>query len=222
VQRTREFYELLGVSQANLKYIDDVPAGHAIITNNPEDSPLAVNRPPYINNGGFMQSQEILEHIYGKLKPPSETLPGALLRFEQAEFAGGGFARSSLDKFGYVYVPSAVRKGAEARGVHIALHGCKQGVSYVDFAAGLRDTANEPPYGNRYFTTTGYNQIAENNNFIMLYPQVIGSDGAVQNPDGCWDWWGYSSANPNAPDYYSKDAVQIGAIHKMLERLCSG
>jgi hypothetical protein len=221
VQRTREFYENLGVRAGNISFIDDVPAGHSIITNNPEDSPLAANRPPYINNGGFMQSHDILEHIYGDLNPPSLTLPGALLRFEQAEFAGDRFAASSLDKFGYVYVPEAVGKGAQARGVHIALHGCKQGVAYVNFTAGVADSATAPPFGNRYFTTTGYNQIAESNNFIVLYPQVAGNDGGiVQNPDGCWDWWGYSSADPKAPDYYSKEAVQIGAIYKMLERLC--
>jgi predicted esterase len=221
VQRTREFYENLGVSAGNILFIDDVPAGHSIITNNPEDSPLAMNRPPYINNGGFMQSHDILEHIYGDLNPPSLTLPGALLRFEQAEFAGERFDASSLDKYGYVYIPEAVGKGGQARGVHIALHGCKQGVSYVNFSAGVADSANAPPFGNRYFTTTGYNQIAESNDFIVLYPQVTGNDGGiVQNPDGCWDWWGYSSANSKAPDYYSKDAVQISAIYKMLERLC--
>ena len=42
----------------------------------------------------------------------------------------------------------------------------------------------------------------------------------VQNPDGCWDWWGYSCKNAQAL-YYSRDAVQIKAIHAMLDRLCN-
>ena len=54
VKRTREFYELVGVARQNIRYVDNVPAGHSIITDNPEDSPLSTNQPPYINNGGFM------------------------------------------------------------------------------------------------------------------------------------------------------------------------
>lgn len=223
VRRTRDFYLDLGVSPGNIEFVDNLAAGHAIITDNVEDTELRLNKPPYINYGGFWQSHKILEHIYGGLNPPSTGLPGQLLRFAQEEFAGASFASSSLDDYGYVYVPKPVAEGAEAEGVHIVLHGCKQGYSYVNFAAGRADAANEPPFGNRYVTTTGYNTIAESNNFIILYPQVTGSDTeTVQNPDGCWDWWGYTSENVKNPDYYSRDAIQISAVYRMLERLCSG
>ena len=95
-----------------------------------------------------------------------------------------------------------------------------QGYNYVDYVNGRADSANRPPYGNRYFTTTGYNHIADSNNIIVLYPQAQGSDGgAMQNPDGCWDWWGYTSVDPERPDYYSRNAIQIRAIHTMLSRL---
>ena len=54
----------------------------------------------------------------------------------------------------------------------------------------------------------------------MLYPQVEGiDDGRTQNPEGCWDWWGYSCPDADAPDYYSQNAIQIRAIHAMLQRL---
>lgn len=219
VAKTREFYELLGVKPTNIAYHDDVPAGHSILTDNPEDSPLETNQPPYINNGGFMQSHRILEHIYGKLKPPVQELTGQLIRFDQTEFFDGEL-RASMSKFAYAYVPRAVANGeAEAR-VHIVMHGCKQGYNYINFVNGRADKNNQPPYGNRYITTTGYNEMADSNNFIMLYPQAQGSDGGrMQNPDGCWDWWGYSSRNPQQPDYYSKGAIQIRAIYNMLNRL---
>ncbi len=88
---------------------------------------------------------------------------------------------------------------------------------------GLPDTANQPPYGNRYITTTGYNEMADANNIIVLYPQALGDDdNQAQNPDGCWDWWGYTAKDPKDPDYYSRDALQVRAIHRMLERLCGG
>jgi hypothetical protein len=218
VARTKRFYELLGVKPGHIRYDDTVPAGHSIITDNPEDSPLAANQPPYINRGGFMQSHDILRHIYGQLKAPAAHATGKLLRFDQDEFFGGD-PRASMSEFGYAYVPRAVQEGAPAR-VHIALHGCKQGYNYVNYVNGRADSANQPPYGNRYVTTTGYNHIADSNNIVVLYPQAEGTDdGGTQNPDGCWDWWGYTSPDPNRPDYYSRDAIQIKAIHGMLERL---
>jgi len=218
VARTRQFYERLGVQASNIHYDDSLPAGHSIITDNLEDSPLPANQPPYINNGGFMQSHDILRHIYTDLQPPVERLSGRLLRFDQTEFFGNE-ARANMSPFGYAYVPQAVEEGAPAR-VHIALHGCKQGYNYVDYVYGRADVANQAPYGNRYITTTGYNNIADSNNIIVLYPQAQGTDGnEAQNPDGCWDWWGYTSQDPQRPDYYSRDAIQIKAIHAMLSRL---
>jgi hypothetical protein len=218
VARTRKFYELLGVDPARIAYHDKVPAGHSLITENPEDAPLDANRPPWLNNGGFMQSHDILRHIYTDLQPPAGRPGGRLLRFRQTEFFGGE-PRACMSEFGYVYVPRAVEEGATAR-VHIALHGCKQGYDYVNFVYGKPDIANQPPYGNRYLTTTGYNHIADSNNIIVLYPQVQGrDDDDAQNPDGCWDWWGYTSANPEQPDYYSRNAIQIKAVYGMLRRL---
>jgi poly(3-hydroxybutyrate) depolymerase len=218
VDTTRRFYRLLGVPESHIRFEDTVPAGHSIITDNPEDNPLAVNRPPYINNGGFMQSQHILEHIYGPLKPPAERLSGRILRFDQTEFFEGD-PRASMSDFAYAYVPRAVEEGAPCK-VHIALHGCKQGYDYVNFVNGRPDLENSVPYGNRYYTTTGYNEMADANDMIVLYPQAQGTDNSnTQNPDGCWDWWGYTAEDPEDPDYYSKHAIQIRAIHRMLARL---
>jgi len=223
VRSTRDFYLDLGVPAAQIKFIDTVPAGHSIITDNIEDSPLAATQPPYINNGGFMQSHDILRHIYGDLKPPFPYPTGQLIRFKQSEFINRDASFASMAEFGYVYVPRAVQQGETARGVHIALHGSQQGYNYVNLVGGLPDTAFQPAFGNRYMTTTGYNQIADSNNLIVLYPQAAADDGnQAQNPEGSWDWWGYSSPNPRHPDYYSKDAVQIRAIYNMLEQLCSG
>ena len=222
VKATLDFYKILGVPNQNIKFVDNIPAGHAIITQNPDDSPLNANRPPYINQGDFIQSHDILNQIYPGLKPAAQHASGTLIRFDQSEFLPektGPYA--SMGQFGYAYIPEAVSQGATARAVHIALHGCKQGASYVNFARGQPDITGQPPFGNRYITTTGYNEIAESNNIIVLYPQATGADDDdVQNPDGCWDWWGYTSSNAGKPDYYSKNAIQIRAIHGMLQRLC--
>lgn len=218
VSTTLQFYRKLGVPADAIRYIDDVPAGHAIITSNPEDNELKLNRPPYINNGGFMQSHDILRHIHGDLNPPADRLGGRIMRFDQTEFFGGD-ERACMAEFGYAYVPLAVEQGAPCR-VHIALHGCKQSYNYVNFVNGQPDYENGLPYGNRYFTTTGYNEIADTNNLIILYPQAQGVENSrFENPEGCWDWWGYTANDPEFPDYYSKNAIQIQAIYRMLERL---
>lgn len=224
VRSTRAFYEALGVAPDAMAFIDDVPAGHSIITTNPEDSPLSSNQPPYINQGDYMQSHKILEHLYPGSLPAADAPHGDLIRFEQAEFVGFAQNRACFAEFGYAYIPSAVASGeARAIGVHIVLHGCKQGYAYVDYVNGREDIQNTPPYGNRYVLTTGYMEWAEANNLILLFPQADGGDSVeVQNPDGCWDWWGYSSETPNEPDYFSKNAVQIKAIHAMLTRLANG
>lgn len=223
VSRTRDFYLSLGVSEKNLMYVDDVAAGHSIITTNPEDSPLAANQPPYINCGPFVQSHEILRHLYGKLKEPATTCEGQLVRFDQAEFWGDAPGGASMSRFGYAYIPSAVVEGAEALGVHIALHGCKQGYDYVNFVNGAPDSLNQAPYGDRYMTRTGYLEMAEANNLIVMFPQVNGDDdNEIQNPDGCWDWWGYTSEDAESPDFYTQKAPQIRAVHGMLKRLSGG
>src|SRR5438552_493350 len=66
----------------------------------------------------------------------------------------------------------------------------------------------------------GYNRWANPNAMIVLYPQTISRSvwwpgaGFVFNPQGCWDWWGYTG-----PDYHTKSGRQIQAVRRMLERL---
>lgn len=221
VRSTKAFYQALGVPDESLLFVDDVPAGHSIITMNPEDSPLSANQPPYINRGAFIQSYQILDHLYPGAKAAAEAPFGDLVRFEQAEFLDTAEQRACMAEFGYAYIPSRVASGeAEAIGVHVVLHGCKQGYAYIDYVNGREDSLNQPPYGDRYVRSTGYMEWAEANDLILLFPQADGGDNNdVQNPEGCWDWWGYSASDPYEPDYYSRDAVQIRAIYSMLTRL---
>jgi len=39
-------------------------------------------------------------------------------------------------------------------------------------------------------------EVAELNDIIVLFPQIVAAYVNPTDPDGCWDWWGYSS-----PDY---------------------
>ncbi|WP_238455739.1 extracellular catalytic domain type 2 short-chain-length polyhydroxyalkanoate depolymerase [Azohydromonas lata] len=218
VRTTRAFYEALGVANQDIEFVDDVPAGHSILTSNLEDNPIGENRPPYINRWTHMQSWDILDHIYGRLERPKHAPTGRIVRFDQREFFNHE-NRASMSAYGYAYVPKAVEEGAPCR-VHVVLHGCMQGYNFVPMENGKINRTGDAPYGNRYYTTTGYNELADANNIVVLYPQAESrNEAAVQNPNGCWDWWGYTCPQVDSPDYYSQQAIQIKAIHGMLQRL---
>jgi poly(3-hydroxybutyrate) depolymerase len=200
VDQTASFYKLAGVPAKNIKYVKNVNAGHAITTNNNNDVACDQTAPPYINDCDFTQSQVILSHIYGSMHPPSTTLSGKIIEFDQNAFQSA--PNSSMSDTAYAYVPKSC--DTQTCKVHVAFHGCHQGANTI---------------GNRFYSTTGYNEMADSNNIIVLYPQVQASNLAPYNPKGCWDFWGYSSPNQFAPDFYSKEAPQMAAVRAMLERL---
>ena len=41
--------------------------------------------------------------------------------------------------------------------------------------------------GDVFAVHAGYNGVAEVNNIIVLYPQVVKT--LLTNPQGCWDWY---------------------------------
>ncbi|KAJ8306982.1 hypothetical protein KUTeg_015066 [Tegillarca granosa] len=80
--------------------------------------------------------------------------------------------------------------------LHVAFHGCKMG----------REMIQES-----YVQHAGYNKVADANNIIIMYPQVVKT---TMNPNGCWDWWGYTDAK-----FDSKNGVQMRAIKAMVDRI---
>lgn len=107
-----------------------------------------------------------------------------------------------MSKEAYLYVPKSCE--TESCKVHVVLHGCLQSASSI---------------GNAYYSETGYNEAADTNNIIVLYPQVEISETVPLNPLGCWDFWGYSDSNSDQPVFYTRDAVQMKAIAHMIKRL---
>ncbi|MGR9108171.1 MAG: extracellular catalytic domain type 2 short-chain-length polyhydroxyalkanoate depolymerase [Gammaproteobacteria bacterium] len=205
VEQTFRFYTDLGLKKENLRFVNTVDAGHAIITDNAEDVPCAETKAPFINNCGFEQSAQLLSFLYPDLNAPAEKLSGRLITFKQSEFVpdfGTERDYSSMDEIAYAYVPTVCE--SEKCRVHIVLHGCEQGRAVI---------------GEEYVTTTGYNEVADSNALIVLYPQVKPAKPVPLNPNGCWDFWGYSSTNAYVPDFYNHDAIQMKAIIAMLERL---
>jgi poly(3-hydroxybutyrate) depolymerase len=199
VAQTHAFYRNAGVPDAQVRYVDNVNAGHALITANPKDVPCADNAPPNLNNCGFIQSHDILQHLYGALKKPARKAEGRIVDFDQSEFVDSE-DYTGLSDVGHVYIPRSCEKGGCR--VHVAFHGCTQEDNRI---------------GDRYYTTTGYNEMADTNRIIVLYPQIRTNE--ARNPMGCWDFWGYSSPNPSRPDFFKKSAPQSAAVFAMIQRL---
>src|SRR6266540_3584160 len=61
----------------------------------------------------------------------------------------------------------------------------------------------------------GYDTWAQRNGIVVLFPQAVSIP--LLNPNGCWDWWGYTDAN-----YANREGVQIAAIRAMVDRISSG
>lgn len=189
-----------------VRYVLHPEAGHAMISvAEGQANACPTSEPPFINRCDTLDAAgELLAHLLGPLAPRTATPRGELLSFDQRPFITGSAIDASMGDAGFVYVPQACRSGGCR--IHVAYHGCRQG----------SDTL-----GDRYAADAGYNAWADGNRLIVLYPQARarygfawGSWRYVMNPKGCWDWWGYTGA-----DYASRDAKQILAVQRMIERL---
>jgi poly(3-hydroxybutyrate) depolymerase len=151
---------------------------------------------PYLGRCNYDGAGRALAAIYGPLNPREN---GAL-RGEWWTLRQGDFLRNpaghSVGAEAYVYVPQDCLAGALCR-IHVAFHGCLQDVGSI---------------GDTFYADAGYNEWAEHNQVVMLYPQAIRSSG--RNPNACWDWWGYDSA-----DYSNQRAPQLQMVKAMIDHL---
>jgi poly(3-hydroxybutyrate) depolymerase len=157
-----------------------------------------------------------LQFFYGPLKrTDSGALTGRLLGFDQTPYIQrDGRAvtplRASMANAGYLYVPTECAAGKPCR-LHIAFHGCQQQAERI---------------GTTFVTRAGYNEWADANRIVVLYPQTVATTAVPAtpfNPQGCWDWWGYSDFGYDMAGHYAtRDGVQIAAVWRMVQRLASG
>ncbi|MEV8590848.1 PHB depolymerase family esterase [Streptomyces sp. NPDC051180] len=190
------YYRDLG---ADVVYAKTSAAGHAWV------SPIGPNScsstdSPYVNNCGGDPVKDMLTHLFGAVAPASSSpLTGKLVRFDQSAYAPGGNPSAiSMGNEGFAYVPLSCQSGASCR-LMVTLHGCYQYFGLV---------------GNALMDKGYLNEYADTNDMIVLYPQTTTMSG---NPRGCWDWWGYKSA-----DYAQKSGPQMTAVMNMAKALGAG
>ncbi|KOV87190.1 PHB depolymerase family esterase [Nocardia sp. NRRL S-836] len=183
---------------ARVVYNNSSAAGHAWV------SPIGPNScgstsSPYVNNCGTADPvREMLGHLFGSVSAPASALSGKLVQFDQGRYAPGGNAAAiSMGRDGFAYVPRTCETGPCK--LMVTLHGCYQ-------YHGLVGTA---------LMDKGYlNEYADTNRMVVLYPQATTMTG---NPRGCWDWWGYQSAQ-----YPLKSGPQMAAVVAMVKALSTG
>jgi poly(3-hydroxybutyrate) depolymerase len=195
VTAAAELYLGLGVPAAQVKVVSDVGAGHAFVTLD-KGVACGTTAGPYITDCDYDQAGALLAHIYGTLKERAAQPAGEFVVFDQQEFVRE-LSGHGLGTTGLLYVPRACRSTPGCR-VHIVFHGCNQ---------------QREKLGDAFARDTGYANWADANQIVLLFPQV--STAAV-NPQGCWDWWGYTGR-----DYLTRKGPQIAAVRRMLDRLAS-
>jgi poly(3-hydroxybutyrate) depolymerase len=192
-------YWLSFTSASNITYNSTTPAEHAWISPDATDV-CAYLGVPFVNNCGTDVEQTFLTKFYGTLSPRNAKPTGKYVQFNQNTFCpSSNCAAIGMDSSAWLYVPSSCVSGACK--LVVALHGCEQ---------------NQETVSTAFVKNSGINEWADNNSILVLYPQTI-SSYLPYNPEGCWDWWGYTGSN-----YALKSAPQMMAIMGMVHKITSG
>ena len=190
-----DFYRGL-VPAANVRYLDDIAVGHGVPTE-AAGGPCEATASPFLYACHYDGVGEMLAFLHSGTPAAPPGAAGSLTSFDQAPYDPSG----SLAERGYLYVPSAC-SGRQPCALHVAFHGCRQGTEFV---------------GERFVREAGYNRFADAHRLVVLYPQVKRSQLLPLNPEGCWDWWGYTGSN-----YAAKSSPQMTAIMNMVHQITSG
>lgn len=185
------------VAPEYLTYINDKRFSHVFPTVDAGGSCLE-SVSPYIGQCEYDAAGTLLKALLGELNDPDDVLSGEVISFNQQEIAGDD--ASTLADEGYAYVPESCSSGEACR-VHVSFHGCNQ---YAD------------AIGMAYVQQTGLNRWADDNQLVVIYPQTRKSLVMPMNPQGCWDWWGYT-----ADDYATSDGPQIKAVNAFIDFLAT-
>jgi len=198
VKSLETFYDDLGVGTIRTNF--NLAAAHAFPTLT-YGNPCTSAYTPYISRCNYDGAGEALKTLYGAdLKPPVAPIADNFVIMEQNQFTGGRTpAALSLGPRAYLYVPTGCQTSGANCKLHVAFHGCQQYITVIQL---------------QYVENTGFNGWAEANNILVLYPQAIASSFSPSNPNGCWDWWGYLSA-----DYSLQSGPQIQFTKSIIDHV---
>ena len=194
-QALRDFYRAF-VPERQIEFVGDVETAHGWPTLDAGAECMEWGG-DYINDCDYDAAGSLLRHLYGDLKArASQAKAGNLIDLDVSAYFGSG---SDVGDIAYAYVPDACRSKAQDCGLHIAFHGCVQGAEFIE---------------DRFATQAGFNEWAEPNDIVVVYPQV---EKSLFNPKGCWDWWGYTDEN-----YDVRSGKQLAGVAALIDSFISG
>ncbi len=188
-------YQHYGVST---KYDNGYAAGHGWESLDGEVACGTTASPYMIDCSSYDSEKTWLTYFYGSVNARNGgTLGGTLVNFDQTPYGGGA---NDLDTNGYLFVPKNCAAGQQCRLI-VALDGCEQ---------------TQAAIGTKFVTEAGIDEYADTNNLLVLYPYQV-SSSTPNNPNGCWDWWGYETST-----YALKSGPQMKAIKAMVDHIQGG
>ncbi|MES2855282.1 MAG: PHB depolymerase family esterase [Bdellovibrionota bacterium] len=190
VDKLAEFYAAIA-PEADIKVEQSIESAHGFPTLD-FGNKCSQQASPWMQNCAFDTAGELLTHLYTALNQRTNTVVSPITKFSQEPFRAG----ADLLSEGYIFIPKACSAGKKLCRLHIAFHGCLM---------------NSDAVGDVFASKSGYNNWAETNDIVVLYPQA---DRSSKNPNGCWDWYGSNSA-----DYANRRGLQIKAVKAMIDRL---
>lgn len=185
------------VPKQQIEYVNDKPIAHVFPTKD-RGGQCMKSESPFIGSCDYDAAGDMLNFLMDDLQPASDTLSGKVVSFDQHKL--GGASASTLADKGYAYIPASCAEGENCQ-VHVSFHGCNQYAETVGMA---------------YVEQTGLNQWADSNNMVVVYPQTQSSLVMPLNPQGCWDWWGYTGEN-----YATRSGKQLNAVRNIVLGLSS-
>ena len=203
------FYAAFVAPEA-IRFETTVPAAHAMVTL-AWGEPCEAFEEPFINDCDYDLAGAILQQMYGPLAAPDEAgdePAGDIVAFDQAPFDPG---RQDQRPRRHRAICSFPRVPGGGRPLPAARRPAR--VRADARPASARPSSATPA------TTAGPPSTASSSS-IRRRPRssgsLLGVDLPWPNPQGCWDWWGFTG-----PDYALKSAPQITAITAMIDRLTS-
>jgi hypothetical protein len=189
--------------------LEDMP--HTMPTDSSAEVRNCVSGPPYIADCDYAGAENILKFLYPmNNETPGPALERNLITFDQHRIIGTFEPKWMMHKNGHIYVPEACQHD-QTCSLHVAFHGCHQNEDQIN--EGIGDASRNY----RFAADAGYNEFAERNQIVVLYPQVANDERFPfgRNPNGCWDWWSYTGD----PVYYGKNGGQIKVVWKIIEEV---
>jgi hypothetical protein len=191
---------------------------HTMPTDDPSQGVCQTGDKDYVSDCHFDAAGALLKSLRDRPQALPGEADGQWYTLDQATFIpdlGHVTARAEkrrmlgLAASARVYVPP-VCATANCQ-VHVVLHGCQQGI-------------DQHIYDN-FVEHAGYLRWAAPLRLVLLFPRVEaikpyarGAWDNVANPNGCWDWWGYTTPT-DLHAYAGKNAPQIRTIVNMVDYL---